>query len=125
MNNLVYIAGGGALGAVLRYGMTTGVHTLFGRDFPYGTLSVNVLGSILIGFLYILIGERMDTNVAWRLTLIVGVLGSFTTFSAFSLETFNLIQDGQPGKAALNVMLSVCLCVLGCWLGITAGKKII
>ena len=124
MNNLIYIASGGAIGSVLRYWMSSGVQTLFGKDFPYGTLSVNLIGSILIGLLFVLLGERTGTNEAWRLTLIVGFLGGFTTFSAFSLETFTLIQGGQPGKAALNVLLSVSLCLIGCWLGILIGKKI-
>lgn len=124
MNKLLYIAGGGALGSVLRYLMSNGVQTVFGKDFPYGTLSVNLVGSVLIGLLYVLLGERMDTNEALRMALIVGFLGGFTTFSAFSLETFNLIQGGQPGKAALNVLFSVCLCLIGCWLGILAGKKL-
>ena len=124
MNNLLYIAGGGAIGSVLRYLISTGVQTMFGKDFPFGTLSVNLVGSILIGLLYVLLGERLDTNEAWRMALIVGLLGGFTTFSAFSLETFNLLQGGQPGKAAINVLLSVCLCLAGCWLGMIIGKKI-
>ncbi len=124
MNNLLYIAGGGAIGSLLRFWMSSAVQVMFGKDFPYGTLSVNLTGSILIGSLYVILGERIDTHVALRMTLIVGLLGGFTTFSAFSLETFSLIQGGQPGKAAMNVLLSVCLCLAGCWLGIIIGKKI-
>ncbi len=120
MTNLMYIAGGGAIGAVLRYWMSTGVQLWLGKDFPYGTLSVNLLGSLAIGVLYVLLQERLE----WRLALIVGLLGSFTTFSAFSLESLNLIQGGQPGKAALNIFFSVSLCIVGCWLGILIGKKL-
>lgn len=124
MNNLVYIAAGGALGSVLRYAMSTGVQNLFGRGFPYGTLSVNLIGSFLIGLLYILVDTRMDTNVAWRMLLMVGLLGGFTTFSAFSLETLQLIQDGAAGRAVLNVLLNVCLCLIACWLGIIIARQI-
>ncbi len=119
MTNLIYIAGGGAVGSVLRHWMITGIHNWLGKDFPYGTLSVNLLGSFAIGLLYILLHERLE----WRLALIVGLLGSFTTFSAFSLDTLHLIQGGQPGKAALNIFLSISLCLAGCWLGIIIGKK--
>lgn len=124
MNHLLYIAAGGAIGSLCRFWMSSSIQSLIGKDFPYGTLSVNLTGSILIGMLYVLLGERIDTNTALRMALIVGFLGGFTTFSAFSLETLNLFQDGQAGKAALNVLLSVCLCLAGCWLGIIIGKKI-
>jgi CrcB protein len=124
MTNLLYIAGFGALGSVLRYIMSNGVQTMFGKGFPYGTLSVNIVGSILIGLLYVLLDERLGAGPVWKAALITGMLGGFTTFSAFSLETIQLMQGGQPGRAALNVLLSVCLCIAGCWLGIIAGRKI-
>lgn len=123
MTSLLYVAGGGAIGSVLRYLLTSAVHGLFGRTFPYGTLSVNIIGALLIGFLSVILGDKVDTNAGWRMLLIVGLLGGFTTFSAFSLETMHLIQGGQPGKAVLNVLLSIGLCLVGCWLGIIIGKK--
>ncbi len=120
MNNLLYVAGGGSLGSVLRYWLSTNVQLWLGKDFPYGTLSVNLIGSLLIGLLYTVLQQRLE----WRLLLIVGLLGGFTTFSAFSLDTMHLIEGGQPGKAALNIFLSVSLCLAGCWLGIIIGKKL-
>ena len=120
MTNLLYIAGGGAVGALLRYWMSNAIHTLFGRDFPYGTLAVNVTGSILIGLLYVLSIERMDASVELRAGIMIGLLGAFTTFSTFSLETMTLIEAGDQLKAVLNITLSL----TGCWAGIIIGRQI-
>jgi len=124
MTNLIYIAGGGAVGALLRYGVSNGIHGLLGRAFPYGTLAVNILGSLLMGFLYVLLLERMDVGVEWRAALMIGLLGAFTTFSTFSLETLNLLETGDHLKAGVNILVSVSLCILGCWLGMTAGRQL-
>lgn len=122
MNQILYIAAGGAAGAVLRYLVSTGVHQWLGRGFPYGTLVVNVSGSLVMGLLYILLIERTDAGVAWRAGLIIGLLGAFTTFSTFSIETLNLIESGEQMKAAFNILFSVSLCLLGCWTGIVLGR---
>ncbi|MEX2525476.1 MAG: fluoride efflux transporter CrcB [Gammaproteobacteria bacterium] len=122
--NLIYIAGGGAAGALLRYGMSNGVHALFGRGFPYGTLAVNVLGSILIGLCYVFLVERPGVDPYWRAALMIGLLGSFTTFSTFSMETLNLLEGGQPLKAAINILLSVTFCIAGAWAGLTIGRRL-
>ncbi len=124
MSLILYIAAGGAVGAVLRYLASTGVYGLLGRDFPYGTLAVNVLGSLLIGVLSVLLIERLDVGPEWRAALLVGVLGAFTTFSTFSVETFFLIEQGEALKALLNVTLSVLLCVTAAWVGILVGRQI-
>jgi CrcB protein len=124
MQQLLYIAAGGALGAVMRYGVSNGVHMLFGRDFPYGTLTVNVLGSLLIGLLYILLIERYSLGPEVRAVLIIGLLGAFTTFSTFSLETFNLLENGEVLKAVLNILLSVTLCLIAAWAGVLIGRQI-
>lgn len=124
MLQLIAIAVGGAIGAVLRFVMSNGVYKLLGRDFPYGTLAVNVLGSLLIGLLFILLIEKLTVTAEWRAGLIVGLLGAFTTFSTFSLETFTLLDEGAFIKAGLNVLLSVVLCLSATWLGLTLGRQL-
>jgi len=124
MNQVLAIAGGGAVGAVLRYWVSTGVYTLTGRGFPYGTLVVNVLGSLLMGFLYIWLLERIPGGVAARAFLLIGVLGAFTTFSTFSIETLNLMEAGQFARALLNTLFSVVLCVGSAALGVMLARQI-
>ena len=121
---LIAIAAGGALGALLRFGVSTGVHTAFGRAFPYGTLTVNVFGSLVMGFLYILLLERVAEAVEWRAFLLIGLLGAFTTFSTFSVETLALVEAGELLKALLNIFLSVVLCLGAAWLGVVLGRAI-
>ena len=124
MVRVLAIAGGGALGAVLRYWVSSGTHALLGRGFPYGTLVVNVLGSFAIGFLFVLFLERMTLSGEWRAGILVGVLGAFTTFSTFSIETLNLLEEGAHLKASLNVALSVALCLAGAWFGLLLGRTL-
>ncbi len=124
MNQLLAIALGGATGAVMRFLVSTGVHRLAGRDFPYGTLSVNVVGSLVMGFLYIILIERASLGAEWRAVLLVGFLGAFTTFSTFSIETLNLIENGELIKAGTNVIISVVLCLLAAWSGVYVGRQL-
>ena len=124
MNQVLAIAGGGAVGAVLRYWVSSGVYALTGRGFPYGTLVVNVLGSLVMGFLYIWLLERMPGGVAMRAFLIIGLLGAFTTFSTFSIETLNLMEAGQIARAVLNTLLSVVLCIGAAALGVMLARQI-
>jgi CrcB protein len=121
---ILAIAVGGALGSVLRYLMALGVQTAYGRQFPLGTLSVNVLGSFVIGLLYVWLLERAVASAELRAFALVGVLGGFTTFSSFSLETFNLIAQSAYGRALANVVLSVTLCIGATWLGVALGRQL-
>ena len=124
LNQLIMIAAGGGAGSLMRFVLSTGVHRVTGRDFPYGTLSVNVIGSLLMGLLYILLIERASVSVEWRALLLVGFLGAFTTFSTFSIETLNLLENGELIKAGANVLLSVILCILAAWSGVILGRHL-
>jgi len=124
MNQYLAIAAGGAIGSVLRYWVSINTHSLLGRDFPYGTLTVNVIGSILMGFLFVLFTERWEIETVIRSAVLIGLLGAFTTFSTFSIETFNLVEEGAYTKAMANVLVSVSSCLLSAWLGVTLGRQI-
>jgi CrcB protein len=107
MMNVVIIGIGGALGALTRYGIALWVGQRWGRSFPLGTFVINVSGSFLIGLLMTLLAERFTVNPQWRLLLVVGFLGAYTTFSTFEYETGALLKDGEWTFAMLNVILSV------------------
>ncbi len=124
MFQVLTIAAGGALGALMRFWVSNGIYGVFGREFPYGTLMVNVLGSLMMGFLYILFLERMSVSPEVRGAVLVGFLGAFTTFSTFSIETINLIEQADFLKAGLNMVLSVGACVLACWAGVILGRQL-
>ena len=123
MQQLLAIAGGGALGAVMRFGVSSGVYRVLGKDFPYGTLTVNVLGSLLMGLCFILMVERNVLSMEWRSIIMIGFLGAFTTFSTFSMETLSLLESGELTRALLNILLSVTLCLAATWIGLTIGRQ--
>ena len=124
MKALIFIAIGGAVGAVLRYGASLGIYAALGRGFPYGTLFVNVSGSLLMGILSVLMLERFNIGPEWRAAVLIGVLGSFTTFSTFSIETLNLLEQGDLMRAMTNIVLSVLVCLVAVWFGVLIGRQI-
>ncbi len=124
MNQVLAIAAGGAVGSVLRFWMSTWVHSFASRGFPYGTLAVNVFGCLAMGFLFVLFLDRLSDNAVLRAGILIGVLGGFTTFSSFSIETFNLIEQGAWIKAIANMTLSLLLCVGATWVGVLLGRQV-
>jgi fluoride exporter len=112
----IAIAVGGTLGCWARYAMTNLVQAIYGRDFPYATLSINLLGSFLMGFLFIETLERLTISPALRAGVLTGVLGGYTTFSTFEMESLLLVEQGEPMRAAFYIVLSVglgFLCAFG------------
>ncbi|MGE0741389.1 MAG: fluoride efflux transporter CrcB [Hyphomonadaceae bacterium] len=118
MMQVLLVALGGAIGSAARYGVSAVAARWFGPSFPWGTLSVNVIGGLAMGVLAARVGLLHDNA---RLLLGVGVLGGFTTFSAFSLETVRLLEQ-QPAHAFGYVLASVVLSVGACWLGYSLGR---
>jgi CrcB protein len=107
MMNYIFVFAGGGIGSVARFALASWIGQRWGRSFPLGTFVVNVFGSFLIGLLMTLMAERFLENPEWRLLLVVGGLGGFTTFSTFQYETGKLVVDGELIYAALNIVLSV------------------
>lgn len=120
----LWVALGGAAGAAARYGVAQWAGARWGWTFPWGTLVVNVTGSLAIGLLMaLLIGRGADP--ACRLLLVTGFLGGYTTFSAFSLETLSLLETRRFGEAALYVGGSVLLGLIACFAGLAVGRLLI
>jgi len=125
VNNTLLIFLGAGVGGVFRYWISNGVYWFLGRQFPYGTLVVNASGSFLMGLLFVLILERFDgIGPQLRSLLLIGLLGGYTTFSSFSIETLNLFESGAWVGATLNIFISVTLCLALTWLGILGGRQL-
>ncbi|MFA5069359.1 MAG: fluoride efflux transporter CrcB [Candidatus Omnitrophota bacterium] len=124
MFKLIVIGLGGAIGAVSRYAAAGLAYRFSNGVFPIGTFIVNITGSLLIGFLWGIV-ERFTVTPNTRFFVFIGVLGGYTTFSTFSLETFNLIRDGEYRIAMMNVVLSVLLSIAAVFLGYVASKPVI
>ena len=122
----IWVAVGGAIGSVARFWLSEASTRWWGADFPWGTLIVNVIGSFLIGLIAALpiAGPRDLLGSLGRQFLMVGIMGGFTTFSSFSLQTLTLMQSGHMGKAALNVGGSVALCLIAVAAGYALGALI-
>jgi len=118
-NNIyLYIAAGGAFGAVARFFLSTWVYNRTQQNFPYGTFLVNLVGCFLLGLFYTIFLQKSAVNPQIRSMITVGFLGAFTTFSTFSLETLNIIKEGNIGIGLLYVGSSIFLGILFVWLGI-------
>ncbi len=123
MANIFIIGIGGFLGAISRYGAALWIGQRWGRTFPLGTFLINISGSFLIGLLMSLFTERFMVNPQWRLLLVVGFLGAYTTFSTFEYETGALMKDGEWLIAMLNVVLSVIVGFVALKLGEVIAKS--
>lgn len=115
---ILYIGCGGFLGAISRYFVSKYVNLIFGDRLPLGTVVVNVTGSFLLGFLYVLSIEKLAISDAARLFIGVGFIGAYTTFSTFSLEFVNLLSDGSYLNAGFYWLLNVVLSIVSAFLGI-------
>ena len=122
MSTLLTIGCGGFLGAISRYLVSELVYIIFGTGMPYGTLTVNIVGSFLLGIVaqLSLAGNFLTTSASSFLG--IGFLGAFTTFSTFSVQTLELLESGSPLKALLNILLNLILCLIGAWSGLIIGR---
>lgn len=117
LNSVLVVLFGGGLGAALRFLVATYITRRYGGLFPLGTVVINITGSFLIGILMTFFLSRPEVNPAWRLFLVTGILGGFTTFSSFEWETLATWKGGAPLVALANVAVSVSVGFLGVWLG--------
>jgi CrcB protein len=123
----LWIAIGGAVGSMARYACSDLAARVWGEGFPWGTLLVNVVGSFVIGAFATLTGPdgRWMVPLDVRLLVTVGICGGFTTFSSFSLQTLNLVRNGEVGVAFVNVAGSVVLCLLSVWAGYAVAAQVV
>ena len=123
MRTVLAVALAGALGALARWG----IGSWFGHrfpSFPWGTMVINVSGSFILGVMFAVLVERNIGSTTMRVALMTGLMGAYTTFSTFSLETFRLFEDGATGSALANIGFSVLFGLVGVWLGVTAGRAV-
>lgn len=124
MKHIFLVALGGGVGASLRYMVGIASLRSFGPVFPYGTMIVNVLGSFIMGLMIVAIARRFEASASLQLFLATGVLGGFTTFSAFSLDALNLLEKGATNAAFAYIALSVAGALLACFLGLIVGRMV-
>ena len=125
VSSFIWVALGGAVGSVARFGVNLTAPRLLGADFPWATLIVNILGSLMMGFLAAFLAEKYADQADLRLFLLTGVLGGFTTFSAFSLDVFNLVQRGESSTAMIYASASVVLSIVAVFAGFVVSRAII
>jgi CrcB protein len=119
---LLAIGAGGFLGAISRSIVSNQMYHWLGRDFVYGTLTVNALGSFILGLLTMMMIDKFHLSVEWKAFFIVGFLGAFTTFSTFAFETLMYLQKGQLEKATINIIANVSITIFMVWLGVLIGR---
>lgn len=122
--NYLAVALGGAIGCCARYGLTQLIQLFYSRSFPLATLTINVLGSFVLGFLFFETLERLTLSPTLRAGIMTGGIGGFTTFSTFVVESLLLVEDGALGSAALYVLLSVVLAFIGAFAGAYISRNI-
>jgi len=122
MINLIVVGIGGFIGAILRYVISGFFYDLYGDKFPYGTLAVNIIGCLALGFFITLAEGKFIISPQMRSFAAIGLLGAFTTFSTFSFETMALLQSELYSSAFLNVLLSVIVGIFAVWAGIVLAK---
>lgn len=124
MDKVIIVGVGGFIGANVRYWLGAWIDGQFGLRFPVGTFIINLTGSLLLGFIATLTVERALIDPRWRLAIGVGFIGAYTTFSTFTYESVKLLEAGSYGLAALNVLGSTVLGLIGAGLGIVLGRAI-
>ena len=124
MQKTILIGLAGLVGTLLRYWLSGFVARQYGETFPWGTMAVNLIGCFVTGVVFYLSEERFLINPAVRTIVLIGLLGGFTTFSAYGLQTFTLLRDGQLGLATLNVAVSNVAGLLLVWVGYVLGKAL-
>ena len=124
MRSIVGIGVAGAFGALSRYGLEGLVSDRFSGSVPLGTFVVNITGSFALGLLFVILTERTAIDPVIRTSLTIGFLGAYTTFSTFSFETVRLLEDGAYATAALNVVATIALGLVGVWAGMAVGRAV-
>jgi len=122
MQKTILIGLAGLVGTLLRYWLSGFVARQYGETFPWGTMAVNLIGCLVTGMVFYLTEERFLINPAVRTVILIGLLGGFTTFSSYGLQTFTLLRDGEFGLATLNVAVSNVFGLLMVWVGYVLGK---
>lgn len=123
MDKYLVVLVGAGLGGLARYVLGMWIMAKYGGRFPMGTFAINLSGSFLIGLFMTLLTERLQPHPNWRLFLVVGVLGGYTTFSSFEYETLVAVRNGERWMALLYVAASVLLCYLAVWLGTVLAAR--
>lgn len=124
MQKYFFIALGGSLGSIARFWVGSAIASRMGTRFPYGTFVINITACIIIGFSLAFLGRRAELNPAWRFLVPVGFVGAYSTFSTFEWETFSNLQTGAFLVAALYVVLSLLLGLVGVWCGVLIARSV-